>query len=580
MTAPEPLLIRGLPEPSATDAPVHWPHLAGAALALALAEQAADSPGPLVVLLPDARASDALAAALAFFAPEELPVFSIPEREMLPYDIVSPARALISERLRALARLPTLTQGIVLATADLALERLSPRNWLAAASFDYAVGQRLDLEAFRAELVAAGYAAVGEVREPGEFALRGGLIDVFPSGAETPVRMDLFDDAIETLRHFDPDTQLSDARLERIALLPAWEFPFNAEGIKQFRQAWRARFAGDPMTSEIYRAISEERVPPGIESWLPLFFEATDGLADYLPQSATLVELPGFDAALDATRTQIETRFESARHDITRPLLTPDETFLAPAALRKAFTSHPRILIATEAAFQIQSPSPSTGEVALSSPSPSTEEAALSSPSPLTGEGWGEGDKQETVSSIAALPELALEPARDEPLARFMEFAGGSSSLLLAAESPGRRETVREVLARRGLEPELIESWRDFLNRRPRLALAVAELDDGFALSAANLAVVPDSAVFGTRVAATRRRKRAARDPASIIRDLTDLIVGAPVVHQDHGVGRFQGLVTREVDGNAIEFVLLEYAGGDKLYVPVASLDRLSRYLG
>ncbi len=485
------------------------------------------------MLVADARAGDALAAALGFFTPEDLPVLALPEREMLPYDIVSPARAIVSERMRALTRLPALTRGIVLATADLVLERLPPRGWLAGASFDYAVGQRLDVEAFRGELVAAGYAAVGEVREPGEFALRGGLVDVFPSGAETPVRMDLFDEEIESLRYFDPDTQLSGAKLERIRLLPAYEFPFNDESIKRFRGAWRARFSGDPMASEVYRAVSEARVPPGIENWLPLFFEATAGFADYLPQTATLVELPDFAAALTAAREQIEARYESARHDVSRPLLAPDEAFIAPATARDAFVNQNRIAIG-----------------------------------------------EESPAAVEALPVLALESRKNEPLERFLTFAKSLPSMLITAESPGRRETVREVLARRGLQPESIESWRLFRERRPALALAVAELQDGFVLPAEGLALVPDAAIFGARATGRRRSRRATRDPATIIRELTDLNEGAPVVHQDYGVGRFRGLVTRKVDNETIEFVLLEYAAGDKLYVPVATLDRLSRYLG
>ncbi|MGH8273705.1 MAG: transcription-repair coupling factor [Gammaproteobacteria bacterium] len=532
MAYTEPTLIAGLPAPHEGEA-VRWPRLGGATLALALAEEAAHATGPFTVFTADSRTNDALAATLRFFASPELPVFAVPEREMLPYDIVSPGRTIVSERLHALARLPALSRGIVLATADLALERLPPRAWLTGASFDYTVGQTLDTEAFRGELVAAGYAAVAEVREPGEFAVRGGVIDVFPSGAGAPVRMDLFDEEVDSLRHFDPDTQLSGAKVERIRFLPAHEFPFDATSIKHFRANWRARLAGDPMASDIYRAVSEGRVPPGIEGWLPLFFDATEGLVDYLPANATLIELPDFDAALHQTLGEIESRYEALRHDVSRPLLAPGDAFHAPDAVRGSLARHARIQI---------------GDVA--------------------------------AAGIEALPEVSLEPKAEEPLARFIAFTTETPALLLAVESAGRRETVREVLARRGLEPELIESWQAFCDRRPPLALAVVELEDGFALPDAGLAVVPDAAVFGARATSHRRNRRAARDPAAIIRDLTDLRGGAPVVHQDYGVGRFRGLVTREVDGNTIEFVQLEYAGGDKLYVPVASLDRLSRYLG
>ncbi|MGH8161499.1 MAG: transcription-repair coupling factor, partial [Gammaproteobacteria bacterium] len=466
MTHSNPLLIGELPSPT-TGETVRWPPLGGAALALALAEQAACAPGPIVALAPDVHTADSLAAALDFFAADATPVIAVPEREMLPYDTVSPARAIVSERLRALANLPTLARGIVLATADLSLERLPPRDWLVGASFDHAVGQRLDLEAFRAELVAAGYAAVGEVREPGEFALRGGLIDVFPTGADAPVRLELSDDEIESLRHFDADTQLSGGKVERIRLLPAYEFPFNDDSIRGFRGAWRARLAGDPMASDVYRAISEGRIPAGIESWLPLFFETTAGLADYLPSGATLATLPGFDDALDNAYRGIESRYEALRHDIARPLLPSDEAFFTPGNVRDSLGGRSRI--------QVEAP-------------PAASSGAEKKP-----------EKVNAAIDVETLPDLSLDARAGEPLERLLAFAGETPSLLLAAESPGRRETVRELLARRGLEPVLIDDWRTFRERRPALALAVAELVDGFFLPKAGLAVVPDAAVFGTR---------------------------------------------------------------------------------
>lgn len=513
--------------------PERWPELPSSALALALAERASVARGALFALVADARAADQLRAALEFFAPDSLPVMLIPEREMLPYDVVSPPRELVSERLRALTRLPSLPRGIAIATADLVLERLPPRTWLAGAGFDCRIGQRIDPEGFTHDLVTAGYAAVAEVRAPGEFAVRGGLIDVFPSGTDSPIRIDLFDEEIETLRYFDPETQLSGERLQRFALLPAWEFPFQSEGIRRFRQAWRARFAGDPMASQIYRDISSGRLPPGIESWLPLFFETSETIAEHLPSALTVVELPGFRSALSLAWEQIGVRYEAARHDLSRPLLPPAEAFVTPEDVLQRLGQHPQIEMT-----------------------------------------------QEHSRDVSSLPELVMEPKAEEPLQRFLNFTHDCPAIVFTAESPGRRETVRELLARRGVQPALVDNWEGFHETRPPLALAIAELSDGFVVPEAGLAVVPDSQVFGARVATRRQRRRPARDPATILRDLTDLTEGAPVVHQDHGVGRFRGLVAQEIDNQTVEFVLLEYADGDRLYVPVSSLDRLSRYLG
>ncbi len=498
-----------------------------------MVEQARRVSSPLLVLVSDAHASDTLNEALGFFASDDLPIISIPEREMLPYDGVSPAREVISRRLYALSRISTLRQGVIIATADLALERLPPRDWLAAAGFAHAVGDRIEIESFRTQLITAGYAMVGEVRAPGEFALRGSVLDVFPSGMENPVRIDLFDDEIDSLRCFDPQTQISNVKLSSINMMPAFEFPFDEAGIRHFRQAWRARFPGDPMASEIYHRVSEGRVPPGIESWLPLFFDRTATLADYLPPAASLIVLPGFETALVAARTTVETRYESFRHDLSRPLLTPDEAFLSPAATTQALAGHPHITM---------SDNPPRG--------------------------------------IRELPPLELQPQAGEPLRRFIDYINKTPQIIFTCESPGRRETVREVLARRGFKPEPVEDWTAARASTSPFVLAVASLEDGFEIPEAGLAIVPDAAVFGARAATRRRYHHRVRDPASIIRDLTDLTEGTPVVHQDYGVGRFRGLVTRTVEDHPVEFVQLEYAGGDRLYVPVAALDRLSRYLG
>ncbi|MGH8127796.1 MAG: transcription-repair coupling factor [Gammaproteobacteria bacterium] len=533
MTAPEPLFLPLLTARPAPPAAWRWPRLPQAALALGLVEHAARCTAPILTLAADARMADRLSAALHFFAGDDLPIVTLPEREMLPYDIVSPPRALASERLRALTRIPRLGAGIVIVTADAALERLPPQDWLAGASFDYGIGQRLDIEPFQRTLIAAGYVAVTEVRAPGEFAVRGGLIDVYPAGAESPLRIDLFDNEIDTLRQFDPQTQLSGPTQERFSLLPAFEFPFDEDGIKRFRQVWRARFAGDPMATEIYRAVSRERMPPGIENWLPLFHESTANLADYLPAGTTCMTLPEFDAALDASWHEIETRYENARHDIARPLLEPDEAFTPTTAIRERLATLPQIELGG---------------------------------APCT--------------AIAELPELGMEPDAATPLRRFQAFVADYASVLFSAESPGRRESVRERLARETTLPELTESWADYRAAMPPLALAVAELEEGFAMPGAGLAAIPDAAVFGARAATRRRQRQRSRDPATIIRDLTDLAEGAPVVHQDHGVGRFHGLMTQEVDGQVVEFVLLEYANNDRLYIPVSSLERLSRYIG
>lgn len=509
-----------------------WPKMPSSALALSLCMAATAGDGPIAVLVPDAHVADTLQASLTFFAPNDLPILYPPEREMLPYDFISPAREITSRRAQALAQLPQLRRGLVIATADLVLERLPPPTWLSANSLSLKRGSRLDLHAFRNQLVNAGYLAVSEVRAPGEFAIRGEVLDIYPSGLPSPVRIDLFDDEIETLRSFNPESQISDANLSEVILRPAWEFPNDASALKRFRTAWRSRFSGDPMESEIYRQISQGHIPPGIESWLPLFFEETSNFAEYLPQNTAVYRFTTFNHQLEETYREVHRRYESERHDLSRPLLSPDELFYVPDQTQAMLSVYKAI-----------------------------------------------GSQGADDERILPLPNLEMHSHSKEPLHAFLEFRKTLTKAIICCESAGRRETVREMFVRRTLHPVLSQSWSDALTSQSELLLCIGSLEDGFQLPETGLAILPESAIFGARVNARRRSQRA-RDPATIIRDLTDLQDGTPVVHQDYGIGRFRGLVTREVDNHKVEFVLLEYADNDRLYVPVASLERLSRYIG
>lgn len=509
-----------------------WAQMPLSALALSLCQTASAEDGPLAVLVADAHAADILQGALEFFAPDGLAILSPPEREMLPYDVVSPAREITSRRAQILSRLPGFRRGLVIITADLMLERLPPPAWLFANSLNLTQGNRLDLGAFRHQLVNAGYLAVSEVRAPGEFAIRGEVLDIYPSGLPAPVRLDLFDDEIETIRSFDPETQLSNTTLSEIILLPAWEFPNGSAALTRFRNAWRSRFTGDPMDSEIYRQISQGHIPPGIENWLPLFFDETASLPQYLPQNTTLYRFPEFNARLKETYQEIHRRYESERHDRNRPLLAPNELFYSPDQTHNALGIFKSIR-----------------------------------------------SQQRDDSNVVPLPNLELHPHAKEPLQAFLDYSNTLKKVVVCCDSAGRRETIREQLARRNLQPTMGASWQDAETSQAKLILGIGSLEDGFQAPSIGLAVIPEAAIFGSRVG-VRRRSQKARDPATIIRDLTDLQDGTPVVHQDHGIGRFRGLVTRQVDNHRVEFALLEYAGNDRLYVPVASLERLSRYIG
>ncbi len=519
---------------------VRWRRLHGSALALAVAEAARRHPGPVVLVASDAREAARLEQELGFFLGDELPRLGFPDWETLPYDVFSPHQDIVSQRLATLAALPGLERGVLVLPAGTLLQRLPPRSFLEAHAFALDVGDRLDLEAMRARLERAGYRCVSQVMEHGEFAVRGSLLDLFPMGAERPYRIDLFDEEVESIRTFDPESQRSLERVERIRLLPAREFPLTEEAVARFRQAYRERFEGDPRQSPVYRGVSEGLPPPGIEYYLPLFFEELATLADYLPRGSLVVATPGVPEATARFLEGVRQRYESLRHDRERPLLEPEALWQTAEELEERLAAFPRVAVERL-----------------------------------------DADGQAVAFATRPPPPLTIQARAKEPAQALLRFLGEfPGRVLLAAESAGRRELLMDLLRPHGLQPEAFGSWRAFLEGEARLGLAVAPLEEGLLLEAPALAVVAEPQLFGERAVRQRRRERRARDAEAVIRDLTELHPGAPVVHEEHGVGRYLGMQTLTVGGVPTEFLTIEYAGGDKLYVPVASLHLVSRYTG
>ncbi|MGH8541984.1 MAG: transcription-repair coupling factor, partial [Stenotrophobium sp.] len=334
-------VIRQLPTRSGEH--LLWHRPPGAATALT-AVRAAEAHGGLVMVIADnEQHAYRLEEELRFFLSGKLPLLHFPHSETLPYDPFSPHQEILSERLAALYRLPALKRGVLLVTADALIQALPPRQWLDGRSFMLKAGDKLDPQAFRARLVAAGYTHVSEVQTQGEFAVRGALIDLFPMGSRVAYRLDLFDDEIETLRSFDPETQRSNDKVSEIRLLPAREFPTDKEGIETFRRRYREYFTGDLTRSRIYAEVSKNLMPGGIESYLPLFFAQTESLFDYLPADTLMLELDDIGAALGEDWRQIEERYERYRGDIERPLMKPADLFCEPAAALARLDGFPRV---------------------------------------------------------------------------------------------------------------------------------------------------------------------------------------------------------------------------------------------
>jgi transcription-repair coupling factor (superfamily II helicase) len=523
---------------------LHWPALHAGARALALAEAVCADTRPWSCVVADARELERLAVELRFFGGPELEILTLPDWEILPYDQFSPHPDIVSERLATLARLPELRRGILLLTTDSLLTRLPPVDYVSARSFALERGATLAIEPFRHRLVAAGYASVGQVSGPGEFALRGSLFDVWPMGTAAPVRIDLLDDQIDSLRRFDPDTQRSHEAIGSLQLLPARELPLDAEAVREFRRRFRLRFSGDVARLGIYRGVSEGLAPPGIEFYLPLFFERTASLLDYLPSELVFATDPGLEIALAAAWEAIGARYEQYRHDLERPLLAPEEICIPVAELESRLAQHARVYLER---FGPAEP----------------EAAARAGPGSLPPRNF------------------QIDARATEPLAPLLEFLGGyDGRVLLAADSPGRREVIGQMLGAHGRTPRQLADWPQFVNGDAELAILVAPEVRSLSLREPPLMLLAESELFGTRARQERRRRRSAADPATILRNLQSLEPGAPVVHAEYGVGRYRGLEVMQIGGELGEFLVLEYRDGDRVYVPVHALHLVNRYAG
>ncbi|MGI8559943.1 MAG: transcription-repair coupling factor [Luteimonas sp.] len=562
------------PLPQAGRPRAYWRAPASAsALAWSILRAADAHDGPLLAIARDNHGAHQLESDLRTLIADRtgLPVLPFPDWETLPYDQFSPHPDIVSQRLATLHRLPALRRGIVVVPVQTLMQRLAPLSYVVGNTFDVRVGQVLDMDAEKRRLQSAGYRNVPQVFDPGDFAVRGGLLDVYPMGADRPYRVELLDDRIDTIRAFDPETQRSQDKVEAVELLPGRELPLDEAGAERAMDALRARFDIDMRRSALFQDLKAGAAPAGIEYYLPLFFDDTATLFDYLDPGTLPVVCDGAHAAADRFWTQAGERFDQRRHDIERPILPPAELWLAPEGLREQLNQSERIEVCGE-------------------DHPRRDEAR-----PL-------GDQP--------APDLPLTAKGAEPAMDLKSFlASYPGRVLVAADSAGRREALLEVLQAGGLSPDVLPDFAAFIAgpsllpplppaeedqggaavggtpKAPstgpsKFSIAVAPLEDGFALDAPRITVLTERQLFPERALQPRRRKRAGREPEAIVRDLGELSEGAPIVHEDHGVGRYRGLVTLEAGGESGEYLEIEYAKGDRLYVPVAQLHLVNRYSG
>jgi transcription-repair coupling factor (superfamily II helicase) len=496
------------------------------------------------ILLVTAAAADAprLRDELAWLAPQ-LRCALLPDWETLPYDAFSPHDDLISERLASLHAMQAAECDVLVSAVTTVLHRLAPPSFVAGRSFRFKKGQKLDEHRLRAQLSAAGYEHVSQVVHPGEYCVRGGLIDLYPMGSAMPYRLDLFGEELESIRTFDPDTQRSVYPVNEIRLLPGREFPIDEAARNSFRSRWRERFEGDPSRSAIYRDVGNGLAPAGIEYWLPLFHDQTADVFDYLGEQALVITHGDVAEAGRRFADDVVQRHRFLAHDVERPLLRPDELFIAVDS------------------FFAKAKTLGRWSLGRHDSAPDTEKASIFS---------------------KPLPELAINRRADRPLARLEQFLDSNAArTLVIAESAGRRETLSDLFRDNQLSIPTLDSWDAFLGSDVACALTVGPLQDGFSLDQAGISLITEAELFAGTVRRTRRGSRESQSNIdAMIRDLAELKPGDPVVHVQHGIGRYQGLVNMDLGDGPTEFLHLVYAGDTTLYVPVAQLHVIGRYSG
>ena len=536
------MVFPALSVPSQPNDHRRWSGLPEGLDALAVAEAAQQSASVVIWFIEDSQKAIAAEMNLrTYLRGCDVPVRHFPDWETLPYDTFSPHEDIISQRLTALNEMRDLRRGVLIVPLGTALQRLAPTSFVAANSVQLTLGQNLNIESYRSRLDQIGYRHVDTVYQHGEYAVRGAIFDIFPMGSESPIRIELFDDEIESLRTFDPDNQRSLSKIEGIKLLPGYEFPWDAQSRLDFRNRWLEQFPASATDAPILRDIKNGVKPHGIEYYAPLFFDDMATLFDYLPDQALLVRPDSSPTNLEQLWKEFEHRFEERRHDIQRPILSPEQLYLRVEEFHAALKQFACVAIVPT----------------------STEQAQ-----------W--------KSTYQPLAPLAIDDRAEQPLhalsSALQSFPGKS---IIMAESAGRRETLRDLFKEHGIQHEHAETWQEALSQNNPVIMIIGQINHGYALAETGIQLITETELFGQKVLQTRRRKKVSEERAeAVVKNLTELRVGAPVVHIDHGVGRYRGLETITVDDQSDEFLTLEYAGGAKLYVPVGALHLISRYSG
>jgi len=526
-----------------------WGQLQGSSAALCITQAQAQYKGPIVLVTADTPSALKLEKELAFFTPDAtVPITVFPDWETLPYDTFSPHQDIVSQRLETLFRFTQRIDGIFIVPVNTLMQRLAPTDYLAKYLLMLNKGDTLDRDQFRRNLEQAGYLHVSQVMSHSEFSVRGSVIDLFPMGSDKPFRIDLFDDEVDSIRFFDTETQRSGDAVEKIRLLPAREFPTDKDGISLFRQQFLAKFDANNASESVFAQVSKGTMPSGVEYYLPLFFNKTATLFDYLHPKSLLLLHGDIQDASEFFWADIQERYEQHRYNPARPLLPPEDVFLPINTLFGEIKKWPRVTLSK---LPIQEKS---GAFNL---------------------------------GCEKLDDIAVNSQKKVPAERLIDTLDNAikrgAKILFCAETQGRRESLLTILNKAGIRPASADSFNAFLNQHDDIGITVGMVDNSFRWQSGEgeLLFITETELLGHRVSQRRLRdKRSATDESAIIRNLAELSTGQPVVHLDHGVGRYIGLQTLDAGGVTTEYLCIEYAKQAKLYVPVASLHLISRYTG
>ena len=525
-------------------AKTNWSELSISGTALAIADYAKRFCGLTVVIASSANEVDAYVSSISFFTlGDSLPIYRLPDWETLPYDIFSPHQDIISERLATLSQLCSVSHGILVISVQTMMHRLIPTGFVASRTFLHRVGDICERAKFLNQLEYVGYQRADTVFNCGEYAARGSIIDVFPMGARTPFRIDLVDDEIESLRLFDVDSQRTIKKINDVSILPAKEFPMDRDSINHFLNRWCVMFPKSPSDTPIYRDIANGVAPQGIEYFLKLFFENMSTIFDYLPPKTNILSLTGVETASEKFWENITSRYDDFKIDNHRPLIPPDEVFISVCELLQRVRALRRVFL----------------------------------------KGTSESNSHENPNfRIHNLPNISVDKTTKVSFLALNtllnEIDNDSLKVLFCADSTGRREILIDLLHQSGITPKVCEDWKKFMVSSCKYAITICELERGFFWADKNLCVIAEGELFGKQVMQRRRRSKISKAPEHIFKSLAELQPGTPVVHIEHGIGKYFGLKTLPIDNSSQEFLELSYAEDAKLYVPVTSLHLISRF--